>query len=392
VPGLAGRLVRRLGTKLLATVVPEGSMVTISGELTIAPEALARLSETELTTLLKVCEHPLDPALAAELGKFEGNAFRFRFRASVAARVDPWVSTMLRETGFANGSPEHAMFQRMSSAERAEMWDLPNNRGADEDIRPQAARWALGRQHVSVHQFVADFQFYVGEVFQDAERIRASLERQIDAEIRAARTANGERPLSTAARADLVRKITQQPPAPNGQGGLGQAFENLTGKQVKIAMRRRATDEMAQPGAGGRPQGVIQTDAAFAEARAHHTGPYAIVETRLPGPIDPQVLAARVRDHAATLSFGDLEYSAYHAHVHTREILPSDRVPGANEVETYLNTARENVRRGEPSLPVRSQDGDWSILFSSERGTTVVNVTPDGIATMATYMPRKKGS
>jgi hypothetical protein len=391
VPGLVGRLVQQLGTKLLTTVVPEGSMVTIAGELTISPSALARLSKADLTTLLRVCEHPLDPALAKDLGRFEGNAFRFRFRSSVAARVDPWISTMLREAGYANGAPEHALFRRMSDAQKEEMWDLPKNRGKEEDVRPQAARWALGRQHASVHQFIADFQFYVGELSQQLDRLEVSLNRQVEAAIRDAQAANGGRPLSSAETKNLIRRITQQPPGPNGQGGLGEAIDNLTGKNTaKPAIRRRAIAELAELRADGRVQGMAQTDAAFAEARTQHTGAYAIRETRLPGPINPQELAARVRQHSGTLSFEDVETSAYHAHVHTREILPGERVSGANEVETYLNTARENVRSGTPTEAVRRQDGDWSISFVSQRGMTVVNVTPDGIATIATYMPGKK--
>jgi hypothetical protein len=280
------------------------------------------------------------------------------------------------------------LFEHMSEGAQQEMWDLPKNRGHDADIRPQAARWALGRQHTSIHQFVADFQFYVGEIERQRELIRESLQTQADAAVHAAQTANGGRPLSDAQFEHVYRVITQQQPAPNRQGGLGRPFPNLTGAGVKRAMRQRAIHEMGQPGAGGRTQGAIHGDAAASEAEAHMTGAYAVGEPRLAGAIDPATLADRVRDQAATLHFGDSETAAYHAHVHTREINATDLVAGANEIETYLNTARENVRSGMPSTPVRRQNGAWSIIFSRGSGVTIVNVTPEGIATIATYIPR----
>jgi hypothetical protein len=279
------------------------------------------------------------------------------------------------------------MFQRMSEADKQALWDLPNNRGRDPGIRPQAARWALGRQRESVQQFVADFQFYVGEVELRRELIVASLETRANAALEAAETANGGRPLSTAQREQVFRTITQQPPASNGQGGLGQPFPNLNGKGVKRAMRQRATDEMSQPGAGRRTQGEVQTDAAAAETQVHMTGAYAIGEAHIAGAIAPSTLPTQLRAHAATLHFSDPHTAAYHAHVHTRKIPPTDLVPGANEVEIYLNTARENVRTGTPSTPVRRQDGGWSITFSRGKGATIVTVTPDGIGTIATYIP-----
>lgn len=86
------------------------------------------------------------------------------------------------------------------------------------------------------------------------------------------------------------------------------------------------------------------------------TGAYALTETHVAGAIDPSTLAARAREQVATLHFSDPGTAAYHAHVHTREIAPADLVPGSNEVETYLNTAREGVRSGTPSAPVRRQE------------------------------------
>jgi Domain of unknown function (DUF4157) len=384
-PGLAARMARHMGTNLLAHLSVEGSALRIHNELVIAPEALMTVSEADLPVLLRACENPA--AHAADIGRFEGGIYRFRFRSSVAARVDPWVATMLREAGVAEGTPAYAMFQRMSEADRQGLWDLPNNRGRDPGIRPQAARWALGRQTDSVHQFVADFQFYVGEVDHQRDLIEMNLRARSDAALHAAEAANGGRPLSSAQREQVFRSITQQAPAPSGQGGLGRPFPNLDGEGVKRAMRQRAVHEMGEPGAGGRAQGAIHADAASAEAQAHLTGAYAVGETRVAGAIDPSTLAARARDQVTTLHFSDPETAAYHAHVHTREIPPADLVPGANEVESYLNTAREGVRSGTPSAPVRRQDGAWSISFSRGRGVTIVNVTPEGVATIATYIP-----
>ncbi|MEO7729907.1 MAG: hypothetical protein ABIY55_02965, partial [Kofleriaceae bacterium] len=151
-PGLAARIARHMGPNLLSHLSVEGSALRIHNELVIAPEALMAVSDADLPVLLRACENPA--AHAADIGRFEGGSYRFRFRSSVAARVDPWVTTMLREAGVAEGTPEYAMFQRMSEADRQGLWDLPNNRGRDPGIRPQAARWALGRQHDSVHRFV----------------------------------------------------------------------------------------------------------------------------------------------------------------------------------------------------------------------------------------------
>ena len=277
----------------------------------------------------------------------------------------------------------------MSEADRQALWDLPNNRGRDPEIRPQAARWALGRQRDSVHQFVADFQFYVGEVEHQRERILSRLEAQAEAALEAATTANGGRALSRAQHEQVIRTITQQPYAPGGGGGLGHPYPNLTGRGVTRAMRARAIRDMGQPDASGRPHGETLTDAAAAEALSHMTGPYAIVETHLTGALDPATLSARVRAQAATLQFSDARTSAYHAHVHTREIQPADLVPGTNEVETYLSTARETVRVGTASSPARRQDGAWTITFNRGHGAAIVTVTPDGAATLATYIPSK---
>jgi Domain of unknown function (DUF4157) len=386
-PGLASRLARYMGSKLLTHVSVEGPSLRIHNELVIAPATLMTVSESDLPVLLRACESPA--AHAADIARFEGGIYRFRFRSSVAARVDPWVAKMLGEAGFAEGSPEHAMFQRMSEADKQMLWDLPNNRGQDPGIRPQAARWALGRQHDSAPQFVADYQFYVGEVDIRRDLIAANLETRANAALEAAETANSGRPLSAAQREQVFRTITQPPPAADGQGGLGQPFPNLDGRGVKRAMRQRAVDEMSQPGAGGRTQGAIHADAAAAETQQHMTGAYALGETHIAGPIDPSTLPSHLRAQAATLHFGDPHSAAYHAHVHTREIPRADLVPGGNEVETYLNTARESVRTGTPSAPVRRQDGGWSITFSRGKGATIVTVTPVGTATIATYIPGK---
>lgn len=261
-PGLAARMGRHMGTNLLAHVSVEGTALRIHNELTIAPEALMTVSEADMPVLLRACENPA--AHATDIRRFEGGTHRFRFRSSVAARVDPWVSTMLREAGFTEGSPEYAMFQRMSEADKQGLWDLPNNRGRDPAIRPQAARWALGRQHESVHQFVADFQFYVGEVDHQRDLIEMSLRSRSEAALHAAEATNGGRPLSPAQREQVFRTITQLPPAPSGQGGLGRPFPHLDGDGVKRAMRQRAIHEMGQPGAGGRTLGAIHADTAAA--------------------------------------------------------------------------------------------------------------------------------
>jgi hypothetical protein len=388
-PGLAGRLARRLGGRLFATVVPDGGMVTISGELTIAPSRLAELSDDELTRLLEALDHPGDPASAGVLKSFEDNPKRLRFRSRVAAKVDPWVGTMLREAGFAEGSPEYELFRQMSESDRQELWDLPGNRGRDPDIRPQAARWALGRQHTSVHRFNADFQFYRGEVEHQTELIRDSLRKQVNAALRDAQAAQGARPLSDPQIQAVYRRITQQPPAPGGQGGLGKPFPKLDSEGATRAMRQRAIEDMRQPGAGGRTRGELQADAAATAVRDRMVGDYAIAETRIPGPLERSTLVAQVRERAAMLHFGDVETAAYHAHVHVLEIPDADIVMGSNEVETYLNTTRETIRSGAADPPVRTQDGAWAISFQRGRGLVVVEVTSDGVVTAATYTPRK---
>lgn len=167
----------------------------------------------------------------------------------------------------------------------------------------------------------------------------------------------------------------------------GAPFPNLTGRGAKRDMRERAVREMGQTGADGRFLGASQADEAAAAAQASMTGDYAFRTTQIAGRIDESNLAARVCEQASILHFADRETAAYHAHVHTREIPDPDAVPGANEVETYLNTAREGVRSGTPSAPVRRQNGLWSIAFSRGSGIVVVNVTNEGVATIATYVP-----
>lgn len=234
-------------------------------------------------------------AHATDIKRFEAGPFRFRFRSSVNARVDPWISTMQREAGFAEGSPEYALFQRMSEADKQALWDLSNNRGRDPSIRPQAAHWALSRQHDSVHQFVADFQFYFGEVELQRDLIEMSLRNQVSTSLREAEAANGGA-LPAQQREQVIRTVTQQPPGANGQGGLGRAFPNLTGQGFKRAARQRAIHEMGEPGAGDRTRGAIHADAAAAETQTHLTGNYAVGETHLAGAIDPSTLAVRVQD------------------------------------------------------------------------------------------------
>jgi hypothetical protein len=101
--GLAARLAHHMGPKLITHVSVEGAALRIHNELVIAPAALLAVSESDLPVLLRACEHPA--AHAADIARFEAGVYRFRFRSSVSVRVDPWVATMLREAGFAEGTP-----------------------------------------------------------------------------------------------------------------------------------------------------------------------------------------------------------------------------------------------------------------------------------------------
>jgi hypothetical protein len=147
---------------------------------------------------------------------------------------------------------------------------------------------------------------------------------------------------------------------------------------------------MGQAGPDGRTVGAAQADASARAAAEAMTGDYAIGTTRIAGRIDESTLAAEVRSQATSLHFQDPATAAYHAHVHVLEIPPADRVAGGNEIETYLNTAREGVRSGAPSAVTRRQDGSYSITFSRGQGDVIVNVTPDGIASIATYIPARR--
>jgi hypothetical protein len=104
-------------------------------------------------------------------------------------------------------------------------------------------------------------------------------------------------------------------------------------------------------------------------------------------PIDPATLADQLRGLASRLHFADAATAAYKVRLYTRTIPYADLVPGANEVETYLNTARENVRSGVASRPVVRQYGDWSVTFARGRCVSVVNVSVDGFVTFETAMP-----
>lgn len=382
-PGLAGRLARHMGRNLLTHVSVEGNALRLHNELTIVPEALARVPDAEMSALLRACENPA--ANAADVRRFEGGEYRFRFRTRVSAQVNPWVETMLHEIGIAHDAPEAAMFRDMSESDAQQMWDLPQNRGADARIRPQAARWAMGRRPSSIRQFVADFQFYFGEIEHVNVQIMARLEREVQAAVDTA-GAGGAR-VTDRQREVICRSITGRAVAPGNAmnaGGLGTELVNLTGPAARRAARSLAIDEMA---AGGGAAGAARADAAAVRTAADLAGNYAAGETRLTGAITEATAVERVRAQAATLNFSDPATAAYHAHVHIRGIPPPDIIAGANEVEVYLNTARQAVLDGAASTPVRRPDGAWSITYARRSGRTIVTITPEGSATIATFMP-----
>ena len=384
-PGLAGRLAQHLGGGVAGAVVPEGGLVTISGELAIAPRTLQAMTDADLGALLRVCENPAAPEAAADLARFEGNPIRFRFRSRVAARVEPWVANMLGELGIGAEAPEAAIFRDMSDADQEGLYLISGEgtRGANPRLRPQAARWALGRGPASARQFVFDFQFYVGEVDATQLATKERLAGEIDAEIARMETAHGGRPLTPAQRQAVTRRFTgRSVPA----GGIGREIANLDNATGKRALRDFALEQMSVEGPGGVTAGAASADVSHAASLTNLAGDFAPGATAL-GAVDETNVAAHVQASADSINFADVNEAAYHAHVHNAEIPASDAVAGPNEVARYLNSARETVRSGTASAPRLMQNGNWSVSFSRGAGTTIVGVTPAGDASITTFIP-----
>jgi hypothetical protein len=384
-PRLAGRLARQLGADMTTAIVPEGGLVTIRGQLPIAPRTLATLDDADLAALLHVCENPLAPEVAGDLARFEGNPMRFRFRARVAARVQPWINDMLASIGVNAAAPEAAVFANMSDADGQTLWLIAGEgtRGADPVVRAQAARWALNRAPATARQFALDFQFYTGEISIN----QAQTTQRLQTEVRAAQTtleaAQGGRAATEGQIQAITRRLTGRRVADGGIVREVPVLENRTGQR---AIRETVINQMGEAAPGGTVGGA-QASVAHAASMADLTGAYA-PGTIAVGAVDETTAAARVQGIADRLNFAEGAEAAYHAHVHNLEIPAADVVRGPNEVAQYLNTAREAIRTGVPGVPRLMQNGNWSITFSRGLGDVIVGITPTGEASITTFIPR----
>lgn len=374
-PGLVGRLATELGADALRVLEPGGNGVVIAGELDVSAVALARHRGDELRSLIQCCERPLDPVLAEAVAGFERNPLRYRFRSRVTARNQPWIEMLTRELGLAE-PPE--VLRNLTPEEGARLWDITGEgtRGANPVVRPQAARWALGRGG-NARAFIADFQFYVGEVQAFEREMTQALDTLAQRQIAAETTRLGRAP-----RGRELEAIYQGVTGAARPAGLGQPFVNLTGAAVRARIAEVARIEMETVG-------VARADAAMARSTAELTGPNAPGTVGLGGlPATDAELVDLVRGRAPSLSMADGADIAYHAHVHNAEIPAAEVVAGESEVAHYLGRARDIVADPASTTVINiGADGSRSVIFSRGRGDVIVRVSPDGTASIATYMP-----
>lgn len=375
-PGIAGALAEKYGAGLTKKVAIEGATLSINGEISLLPQKLGELGDKRLKDLLTVCDNPKAPAVD-ELAKGFERDFRWRFKSRLDARAEAWVTKLVDELKLKE-TPKIFETANMSASDREGLWLIggKGTRGDNPVTRPAAAKWALGRNPANARVFAADFQFFIGEVDQEAERIAAAIDAKFAVEAAKAKAAQGGAELSAVQKDLIYKKLTAEPVE---NGGIGQAYNNVTGKNARNKIKEVAA---ARAGAGG-------ADTAKLASEASLTGGYAPGSTTIT--IDPGAMVADVKARASTINFGSMSEASYHAHVHIQEIPKGDLVAGGNEVQTYINTARETVRSGSAAAPTLSGDGKlYSITFSRGGGIVIVKVQADnGVASMATYIPMK---
>lgn len=377
-PGLFGKLTAAWGDAALSKVTPTGGdRMNIHGELDISAGKLATLDETQLKDLLKVCEDPKTNEALAK--KFEGGDTRFRFKSRVDARIEKWLDTVLTELGLdPKNPPDIFKPENLTPADRDGLWQIggEGTRGDDPKTRAPAAKWALGRAKTA-RQFTADFQFFIGEVDMEVGRIASKIDKAAEVEIGKLEASQGGKKASPKQKDAIYKALTKKPVA---DGGLGEEFNNTTGKTVRNKMKELASATLAAGGA----------DAAHTETGKQLSGDFAVGQTALSSP-DPAAMGAEIKAHADTINFADVNEAAYHTKVHVNEISSADKVPGGNDVETYINSARETVRSGTMAMPVLSTDGkSYSFTFSRGDGVVIVKANVEtGAASIATYMPSK---
>lgn len=370
-----------------------GSQVRIDGQLTIAPEKLAQLSDEQLGNLFKLTHAlkqtggdlkalpPQQQQLMEQLFKdFSGSSGeRMRFGHQLSQAED-FLTHLIGSD--ARGK---ALLAKLSDSDRARVFDLVNAKrpkGASH-LDSQAASYALAKNPASVSEFVNYFEMYVAHIKNLANERVAEYQNLVEKTL-AARSAGITDPKQ---RAKLEREIQREISMQQfGEAieGYGKKLDEAIYKDIEHKMGAGA--DLSRVGQGGQ----AQVDAVYNHAvgQLHgHVGAAHVSPELADGALVQAV------QHLPAVQFGSESAAVYHFEKHGRELPPGEQPTAASKVQSYLNSAQRTIKQPTTSEVKLNQDGSRSIHFVRtvpENGhvytmRAIVYVSTTGEVRLATY-------
>jgi len=333
---------------------PNGQ-IRINGQIDIHPDRMAEIAPADQDRLLQATQE-----LAAQGGRFDrvseasrrildnlasSGTYRLRFAHS-RARAEAFLRARLTELGL--NPDNHPLLRAATEADLNRAYDLVSAgappAGAP-NLQRQATAYALrqARDPSSIREFVEHYEFYTAEFMTRAQAEIARL--------RAAGTPNRR-----------------------------QAYAN-----VEAALGDPAN--LAQPSAAG----MADVAGVYQRMRATLNGRFG------QGSIRPGLSPADTVDAVQAMNdvtFASESAAVYHTRKHLPELPAGERARSANDVQSYLDSAVETVKRSSRADAIASartaQDGSGrSYAFTRQIGgqavTARVFVTNEGRVLLLTY-------
>jgi hypothetical protein len=376
--------VRKLNPSSKVELLPDGQ-IRLDGQITLGPGKLATLGgDTEIKDFLKAVNalkeagspealKLRDPAAAELLEKLGKQRWRFEHHLD---KSKSFLTDM--------GIDKEPLFGKMSDVERERLYDqhvepVPFVDKSDTEttkkVKQAWSEYAMSRKPKTVEEFVDHFQFARSRYKNAPDELLAQFERQVKALTDAGMNRG---PAEKQVRSTM------------GVGGPGQP------KDFKTQVREGLTD----------PATRAVTEAAENQSikeATSHTGAGAKIA---PGTDDE--LKVRVAAASGPIPMTDPTTASYHVEKHQVDMPPGWKFdpaapkPGiASKADAYFKGAAEVIRNPSSVRTVSvAQDGRSKVvsfvLSVQEAGmrkplkqTVHVLVTPEGNATLLTYVPEK---